>query len=263
MISIYNNIIVSFKCVKGSATHLIILMNELRILTKKYSIENQANIQKLMRHNKKKKYVPTTTKPTFIKIPVRPKTGFTKKCKSKNGQIKQGTKTSREDHSKIKPEAYFNMLNGSDKTTLEATLMNLLFGKKLDVSDNNVRAENQFDEESIEMVKLGKSVHFSKAIISHISDTQKSGDLRDKISLLNPLDLNTSNTTDCSIRNLKSYIKKLNIGVLNLNIQQSRAQEINGYLKKIHDILDDEVEREKKKMVSKTFTDQINTTQNV
>ena len=188
--------------------------------------------------------------------PINSKPLFLKHTTQKKGKSRKPKKQSIYKES---PEKYFNVIDTKEEPDLEAELMKLFFNK----SSTGIRKKESFipcSNESIEMVRLGESVHFSNAVISNLSEKQICTDEIYKLNILTCIDLNTSNRGDNDIKIFKSCIDKLYTKTSGLSINTENIQKIHGYLNNIQNIINDTFNDNKKPRVSKTFSDYLNQT---
>lgn len=208
-------------------------MSSIRLLSKKYSVEERPSYRTIFKQQQRTVPMLSLSKTSSSKKVTKSRASEFDLHKTKRRIQIMGM---RSPTSILRPDQHFRVISDKHKPVLESLLMEGFFGCKIDeISDDEVHcAENE--EESMELVKLGKSVRMSKAVISYLSDTQKSNELT-KNGLFTPWDMNSSH--DFSLKAFKTYVSKISARVAGLSVKPSAAMELRACLNRIREIIDE------------------------
>lgn len=173
------------------------------------------------------------------------------------------TLPSRQPTAAPRPETYFQTVTARHRPTLDAVLLDLFFDRRIDEVDNSELYRTKSDEESMEVIKLGKSVRMSKAVVSLLSDTQKSTDCLLRACPFTPWDMNTSSTQEYSLKGFRRDVRKLSLQTAQLPLKPVLALEMRQCLARMREILDEAMSGGETASVSNSGTEYLNATSNI
>lgn len=138
---------------------------------------------------------------------------------------------------KADPRDYFKVVEPYQKTGFEDFLMNELFRVKYMPSENSI-PQTPKNEESLEIIKMGTTIHYSKALLSYISSTRKSIEPLSQHTFIKPLDLSNLNFSDNRILNFKSQVQSLVQELNRLELGGAHVTAIKDHLNRVCEITD-------------------------
>ena len=191
--------------------------------------------------NKKLNFKPifkNQTKLSFMKPLFRSKLNKQKKFQSttlnSSSHYNINLKSNRQRKTKETPESYFRVLSKKkNDIKMEEEIMEGLFNIKKAISPKN----KPKSDESLEFVKLGQSIHFSRVLNSNQSDMKKESKIHNQSNILSNSISFKQNAVRVDTISFQNEILDLREKLNYLNIGNNSKQYIRGFLDKINKVL--------------------------
>ena len=228
-------------------------MNKLTKLQKHIPIEERSHNDKPYYFTTNTRLFKASTNLAALRPKIKNKSTFVSMMNPKNRSRKMNNRTMGD---RADPKEYFRAISRYPATGIDDFLMQEFFHTPYVPTQVSVVGTPK-KEESLEIVKMGTTINYSKVLQSYVSSTHKSMEQQSQTNLIKPLDLSSVQNGESRLLGFKSQMQKLTQELVKLEIGSSHTSSIKEHLRQINDIAETAMREKNKPKISMTFANHL------